>query len=175
MYSLKIDAYSHIAPIKYKEALEKAGFQTPHFDRPPLYDMDERFRILDKYDGILQVITVGLPGAGNVGDKKKSLEIAKVANDNDIPLFAGDTGSVPRGAIMALGYNYYKTGYAAGEKATLILRGIKKPGEIPSTRVADIKDILEFHISVGNARAQGFNMPASLIERVRRTGGKVYE
>ena len=81
MYSLKIDAYSHIAPVKYKEALEKAGFQTPHFDRPPLYDMDERFRILDKYDGILQVITVGLPGAGNVGDKEKSLEIAKTAND----------------------------------------------------------------------------------------------
>ena len=81
MYSLKIDAYSHIAPVKYKEALEKAGFQTPHFDRPALYDMQERFRILDKYDGILQVITVGLPGAGNLADKTKSLEIAKVAND----------------------------------------------------------------------------------------------
>ena len=33
--------------------------------------------------------------------------IVKVGTDNQLPVFAGDTDSVPRGAIAALGFNYY--------------------------------------------------------------------
>lgn len=80
-YPLKIDAYSHIAPPKYKQALEKAGLETPHLPRPALYDLDARFRVLDKYDGILQVITVGLPTPAIIADSSKAVHIAKVAND----------------------------------------------------------------------------------------------
>ena len=81
MYSLKIDAYSHIAPPRYKKVLEGAGLQTPHIPRPALYDLEERFRILDKYDGILQVLSVGLPSAGRIPDATKALDIARIAND----------------------------------------------------------------------------------------------
>ena len=61
-YSLRIDAYSHISPPKYTEAIRKAY---PEFysqilgNVPPLFDMDERFRIMDKYGQIVQVLTVG--------------------------------------------------------------------------------------------------------------------
>jgi len=80
-YSLKIDAYSHIAPLRYREALQKVTLKTPHLDRPALYDMEERFRILDKYEGILQVLTVGLPSIAALADSDKALELARIAND----------------------------------------------------------------------------------------------
>ncbi len=62
LYSLKIDAYSHIVPPKYKEALYKVAPEL--HDRqivpfPPLYDLDRRFRIMDKYEPIRQVLTPG--------------------------------------------------------------------------------------------------------------------
>ena len=101
--------------------------------------------------------------------------IAKAANDKNIPLFAGDTGSVERGAVMALGYNYYKTGYAGGELAAQILKEGKKPGDIPSIRVSEIKGILEFHLNLKAAKAQGLEVPDSLIQRVKDSGGKIYE
>ena len=81
MYSLKIDAYSHIAPPRYKRALEEAGLQAPHFPRPALYDLEERFRVLDKYDGILQVLSVGLPSPARIADATKAQDIARTAND----------------------------------------------------------------------------------------------
>lgn len=101
--------------------------------------------------------------------------ITRVANQHKIPLFAGDTGSVARGAIMALGYNYYKTGYACAQLAIQILRDGKKPGDLASIRVADIEDILELHLSVINAKTQNVTLSDSLIQRAQKSGGKVYQ
>ncbi|MEW6261489.1 MAG: ABC transporter substrate-binding protein [Thermodesulfobacteriota bacterium] len=56
--------------------------------------------------------------------------IVKVCNENKIPLFAGDVGSVARGAMAAYGLDYYLVGYSAGKKAALVLKGVK-PGDIP--------------------------------------------
>lgn len=81
MYTIKIDAYSHITPPKYLKALEKSNLRTPHLPRPALYDMEERFRILDKYEGILQVITLGLPSTAAITDTSLALDLAKRAND----------------------------------------------------------------------------------------------
>ena len=63
-YPLKIDAYSHIAPKKYKETLTKtapklAAYMLEPF--APLYDLDERFRIMDRYEGLVQVLTPSWP------------------------------------------------------------------------------------------------------------------
>lgn len=84
-YSLKIDAYSHISPPKYTEALRKAY---PAFynqilgNTPPLFDLDERFRIMDRYEPIMQVLTVGpVPPLEAFANPKKSVELAKMAND----------------------------------------------------------------------------------------------
>lgn len=56
--------------------------------------------------------------------------IVKVCNKNKIALFAGDVGSVPKGAIAAYGLDYFLVGYSAGKKAVQVLKGMK-PGEIP--------------------------------------------
>ncbi len=83
-YLLRIDAYSHIAPLKYKQALEKV---LPEDTRkkisptPPLYDMDERFRIMDKFQGLVQVLTLSWPAIEEIGDATKATDLARLAND----------------------------------------------------------------------------------------------
>ena len=57
--------------------------------------------------------------------------VVKVCNENKIPLFVGDTGSVPRGAIAAYGLDYFLIGYTAGKQAAKILKGAN-PGEVPA-------------------------------------------
>lgn len=54
-----------------------------------------------------------------------------VANDNKIPLFVGEHDSVERGGLAAYGFSYYDIGYKAGEMAVQILKGEKKPSELP--------------------------------------------
>ncbi|UCG14267.1 MAG: ABC transporter substrate-binding protein [Deltaproteobacteria bacterium] len=76
--------------------------------------------------------------------------VAKVASRNRIPFFAGDTASVGQGASVALGFNYFQVGYAAGKKAAKILRG-EKPGSIPS----GFAENLSLHLSLANAKKQG--------------------
>jgi hypothetical protein len=62
---LKVDIFNHILPKKYKDALDKAapGYeQKPINDGlPTLWDMDHRFRIMDKYEGLVHVLTLSRP------------------------------------------------------------------------------------------------------------------
>ncbi|WP_442893545.1 ABC transporter substrate binding protein [Bacillus sp. 2205SS5-2] len=56
--------------------------------------------------------------------------IVAVANDKDIPLFAGDLDSMKRGALAASGFNYKDLGYETGLMAVKVLKGEKKPSEL---------------------------------------------
>jgi predicted TIM-barrel fold metal-dependent hydrolase len=91
-YSLKIDAYAHISPPKYTEILRKEhpGFYNQILGGcPPLYDMPERFRIMDKYPGVVQVLTVGpVPPLEAFADSNKSVDLARRANDEMAELVA---------------------------------------------------------------------------------------
>ncbi|WP_343561593.1 ABC transporter substrate-binding protein [Kiloniella sp. b19] len=55
--------------------------------------------------------------------------VAKVGVDNRIPVFAGDTDSVKRGAVAALGFDYYDVGRQTGKIVVEILNG-KSAGDI---------------------------------------------
>lgn len=101
--------------------------------------------------------------------------VVKACNSKKVPLFAGDAGSVERGAILALGYNYRKTGYAAGQLAVQILKDGKKPGDIASIRVADVEGILELHLNLKAAKAQGVAVTPEFVQKVKDSGGKVWE
>lgn len=83
-YSLKIDAYSHIVPPKYREALYKVAPEQ-HDQQivpwPPLYDLDARFRIMDKYEPIRQVLTLGRIPVEHVAGPDKAAELARMADD----------------------------------------------------------------------------------------------
>ena len=90
MYPLKIDAYAHIAPQKYRETLAKlapnhCAYMLDPF--PPLYDLEERFRIMDRYEGVVQVLTPSWP-AVEVAAPEKSLDLAKLTNDEMAKLVA---------------------------------------------------------------------------------------
>jgi aminocarboxymuconate-semialdehyde decarboxylase len=47
----------------------------------PLYDLDARFRIMDKYEPLRQVINLGRIPVEHVASPKKAAELAKLAND----------------------------------------------------------------------------------------------
>ena len=79
---MMIDVFCHIVPKKYKAALDKTIGVVQMVDvLPTMYDMEQRFRIMDKTEGLLQVLTVSLPPLETIPDKKKALALARLAND----------------------------------------------------------------------------------------------
>ena len=79
---MKIDVFCHIVPPKYKLALDKTVGSVAMVDvLPTLYDMEQRFRVMDKFKDVVQVLTVSLPPLENVTDKNKAISLAKLAND----------------------------------------------------------------------------------------------
>jgi predicted TIM-barrel fold metal-dependent hydrolase len=83
-YSLLIDAYSHIVPPKYREDLYKVA-PDMHDQQvlacPPLYDLEARFRIMDKYEPIRQVLTLGRIPVEHAAGPGKAAELARIADD----------------------------------------------------------------------------------------------
>lgn len=86
--------------------------------------------------------------------------IASVCQQHKIALFAGDTDSVARGAVMAYGLDYFLVGYSAGRKAALVLKGIK-PGDVPWGPVEKFSLV----INTRAAQAQGVVIPPELLAR----------
>jgi predicted TIM-barrel fold metal-dependent hydrolase len=84
VYQLKIDAYAHIIPPKYQEALHKAA-PAMHDEQvlvcPPLYDLDARFRIMDRYEPLRQVLTLGRIPVEHAAGPKLAAELAIRADD----------------------------------------------------------------------------------------------
>ena len=82
---MKIDIYPHILPVKYKESLHKETgpgyWQEHHNSIPTLFNLDYRFRTMDKFNDLMQVLTIATPPVENIADPKKSVDLAKLAND----------------------------------------------------------------------------------------------
>jgi len=85
--------------------------------------------------------------------------LVKVGNDAKVPLIASDTDSVKRGAIAALGVNYFDLGMQTGKQVVRILKG-ERPGNIPS----ETSDKLELFVSPKAAAAQGVVLSDALIQ-----------
>ncbi|MFC2070337.1 amidohydrolase family protein [Chloroflexota bacterium] len=105
---LKIDIFSHILPPKYKQALDKAApghmQQKANDAIPTLYDLDHRFRIMEKYD-VMHVLTVSRPPLEEVfvNAPKKAVDFAKRANDEVAELVMKYPDKFPAGvATVAL-------------------------------------------------------------------------
>ena len=82
---MKIDIFPHILPVKYKEAFQKVNkseaFSKMHSIIPTLSDLDYRFRIMDEYHDLMQVLTLSAPPVENFADPKQSAELSRLAND----------------------------------------------------------------------------------------------
>ncbi|ASY64656.1 ABC TRANSPORTER SUBSTRATE-BINDING protein [Sinorhizobium sojae CCBAU 05684] len=86
-----------------------------------------------------------------------------VAEESKLPLFTADTDSVSRGAIAALGFNYYDVGKQTGEVVVRILKG-EKPGDIP-VKVAAGTDLV---VNKSAAEKMGVTLPESVLSRATR-------
>ncbi len=86
--------------------------------------------------------------------------LVKVCNENNIPLFAGDRDSVPRGAVAAYGLDYFMVGYTAGKKAARILKG-EAPGDVPAGLAAGYS----LWVNLKAAKDQDARLPATLVEK----------
>ncbi|MGH6959633.1 MAG: ABC transporter substrate-binding protein [Dongiaceae bacterium] len=84
--------------------------------------------------------------------------VIKVGIDNQVPVYAGDTDSVKRGAIAALGFDYYDVGWQTGNIVVRILNGAK-PGDLPVEGV----EITQLFVNPGMAEKMGVTIPEAVI------------
>lgn len=88
--------------------------------------------------------------------------VIKVGEQNKLPVIAADTDTVKRGAIAALGFNYYDVGRQTGEMVALILNG-QKPGDLPVQGVQK----MELHLNPGAATRMGLKLPEGILEEAK--------
>jgi aminocarboxymuconate-semialdehyde decarboxylase len=82
---MKIDVFPHILPVKFMEALHRekglGHFRHLHKVIPTLSDLDYRFRIMDQFEGLMQVLNIAAPPLENIKDQQKAKDLARLAND----------------------------------------------------------------------------------------------
>ena len=89
--------------------------------------------------------------------------MVRVATDAKLPMIAADTSSIKRGAVAALGMNYYDMGRQTGKMVVRILKG-EKPGSIA---VEEGRTTM-LELNAKAAREQGATLSAEVL-----TEGKV--
>jgi hypothetical protein len=78
---MKIDVFCHIQPKKYLEEIQKD--QMPGvggYSMPSMYDLDVRFKIMDKFEPLIQMLTISMPAVEGL-KTNRTVELAKLAND----------------------------------------------------------------------------------------------
>lgn len=81
---MKIDIYAHIFPPKYRAEILKrieAKVLPLMESNPTLIDLETRFRVMDKYDDLVQVLVPTGPPLESIAMPKETVDIAKKAND----------------------------------------------------------------------------------------------
>ena len=86
-----------------------------------------------------------------------------VAVESKLPLFTADTDSVSRGAIAALGFNYYDVGKQTGAIVVRVLKG-ETVGDIPAT-IAKGTDLV---VNKSAAAKMGVTLPEALVARATK-------
>lgn len=89
--------------------------------------------------------------------------VVRVGIDAQIPVFAADTGSVERGAVAAVGYNYAELGRQTGDIVIRILKG-EKAGSI-DVKQAEGTDLF---VNTKMAARMGIKVPASVLTRATK-------
>jgi putative ABC transport system substrate-binding protein len=88
--------------------------------------------------------------------------IVKVAQQSKLPIVAADTDAVRRGAVAALGLNYYDLGRQTGKIVVRILNG-EAPGKIaPQT-----SNTFELYVNPAAAAKQGARLSDDLVKSAK--------
>jgi putative ABC transport system substrate-binding protein len=86
-----------------------------------------------------------------------------VASEAKLPLYAADTDSVARGALAAVGFNYFDVGVQTAALVDRVLKG-ENPGAIPVAFASGT----DLHVSKKTADAIGVTFPPAVLERASR-------
>ncbi|NLK00390.1 MAG: ABC transporter substrate-binding protein [Clostridia bacterium] len=87
--------------------------------------------------------------------------VLKVAEENKIPVLAGEGDTVKNGALATIGIEYYGLGRQTGEMAAKLLKGEGEPSTMP---VESQKD-LRLYINKTAAATMGVEIPDELLRR----------
>jgi putative ABC transport system substrate-binding protein len=89
--------------------------------------------------------------------------VLKVGTQNKLPIFAADVDSVERGALAAMGFDYYKHGYQTGAMAKKIIEGAS-PASLP----VEFQTELQLQINLKAAEAMGAPAPEVLLKKASK-------
>ena len=105
---MKIDAFPHIMPRKYFDRTNAIASGPASYMQkrtravPCLYDLDVRFRIMERFEGYVQVLTLSSPPIEAFGGPDVTRDLARLANDEMAELvrrypdrFVGFSASLP--------------------------------------------------------------------------------
>ncbi|MGM0952477.1 MAG: ABC transporter substrate-binding protein [Pseudomonadota bacterium] len=84
--------------------------------------------------------------------------VVSVGERSDIPVFAADTATVERGAVAAMGFNYYKHGRQTGAMVARILEGAGT-ADMP----VEIMEELDLYVNPDAAERMGITLPDDVI------------
>jgi aminocarboxymuconate-semialdehyde decarboxylase len=97
---MKIDVFPHILPRRYFDrmlAVAPPGLalQKRMSGIPVLVDLDQRFRIMDRYEGYVQILTLANPPLEIVAPPELSPDLARLANDEMAAIAAAHPDRFP--------------------------------------------------------------------------------
>lgn len=147
------EANSKATVAAIKAMSEKLGFETVEATASKTADVYQAAKSL-----VGRVDAVFIPTDNTIVSALES--VIKVGVQNKLPIFAADVDSVKRGAVAAMGFDYYKHGYQTGAIAERILQG-EKPENIP----VEFQKDLQLHINAGYSRQMGIEPPAALLAK----------
>lgn len=153
------EANSKANVVGIKELGEKMGFEVVEATAAKTADVYQAAKSL-----IGKVDAVFVPTDNTIVSALES--VLKIGIQNKLPVFCADVDSVERGAIAAMGFDYYKHGYQTGGIAQRILSG-EKPADIP----VEFQKELELHINKKASAQMGVTPPAELLQKAT----KIYE
>ena len=83
-----VDVFAHILPPKYleernKRAGERFTSQYVKYPQavPSLTDLELRFKVMDKFPGVVQLLTIAGPNVESITEPADTVELARIAND----------------------------------------------------------------------------------------------
>ncbi len=182
---VKIDVFNHVLPERFLKALPtpsvyvsniskkdsaKSGGSELLANRLALHDLETRFRIMDKFDGYVQIICMAEPPVEDVGDGSSAVELARIANEEMAEL----VGRYPDrfiGAVACLPMNDIDAALCELDRA---VRQLKFKGvQISSTIMDKPLDSPEFDPFF--AKMNEYNLPILIHPRHKRSGPRAYD
>ena len=78
----KVDIFNHVMPAKFFERIgDYKDIGKRMREVPMLHDLDERFRVMDRFPDYVQVLSAGMPPIEALAGPKESPELAVICND----------------------------------------------------------------------------------------------